>query len=119
MSDKKWLKYDHALTYDVYDGRKSQILSSIYYDINGNVLESEDNNESNSNYTRLVPGTIGMSAFDELNKQHVFEINGEEFKVYMEDVINFIVKNPDAIYFGNTEWVQYVSDYIQGRINEM
>ena len=107
--DKKWLKYGYTLVYYVYDcsGKKSQTLSSIYYDTQGKSLHSNDNPELSINYKRLIPGTVGMSVFDELNEKHIFEVEGVEYAVYMEDVFLFLFKNPNAKYLGDTWWIEY------------
>jgi hypothetical protein len=111
--DKKWLNYTHTLEYDVYDrsGRKCQTLSIVYYDTEGKSLYSNDWPELSINYERLIPGTIGMSVFDQLRECHIFEISGDKYEIYIEDVSKFLQKNPNAKYLGDTEWVKWTSYY--------
>lgn len=110
--DKTWLKYDHTLNYVVYDcsGKKSQILSSVYYDQNGKVIYSNDEYESSLNYKRLIPGTVGMSIFDALNDEHLFEVDGVKYKVYIEDIPYFLYKNPRKTeYLGNNSDIKLMT----------
>lgn len=102
--NKAWLKYDHSLNYIAYEcpGKKSQTLSSVYYDSNGKIIHSNDENESSINYKRLIPGTVGMSILNTLNDMHLFEVDGEQYMVYIEHIPSFLYKNQrKAEYLGD------------------
>ncbi len=110
MEDKKWLKYDFTFNYKVYDcaGMRSQTLSTVVYSTTGRTLYSDDTPESDENFKDLIPGSMGMSVFNALTEIFLFEFDGVEYDVYIEDIFSFCKEYPDAVYLGDVEWVEYL-----------
>lgn len=95
----RWIEFDHDICYVVYEivGRRSQLLSSISYTKNGEIIESHDWKEVDDYYSRIIPGSIGMVLFEFLNSKYQFEVNGKKYAIPVERIGKFIERYPDAI----------------------
>jgi hypothetical protein len=98
LPEKKWTNFNYNLFYYVFDAKnkKMQVLSSIYYDTNGKVIYSFDEEESEYQFSRLVPETAGMSMLNALNEKTTYEVNGTKYEIYIEKMGKFLEKYPDA-----------------------